>query len=124
MKKLTVEERAKLPKWAQAHISALENKVEDLQREKAAWFRTPPSEAKVVLTNFHGHVGEDNADQPLDNLQKVRFYLAEGSHHRWQNYIEVGIDFRNEQQIMIHGCDTVEIVPQASNTFAVKLGDR
>lgn len=122
MDKLTPEQMAKLPKWAQRHLEVCYNQINSLARDKAALFQVSPEDAQVVLTHFHGASGRDeNDDQPLRKHQRVKFFPLGPGNHRWQNYIEVGLTLDRPGEVCIHGSGTVEIIPHATNTFNVRL---
>lgn len=120
MDQLTPEEMAKLPKWAQRHLEVCYNHINSLARAKAAWFRTPPAQARIVLSHFHGANGTDDDDQPLQRHQRIKFYLTE-EHHRWQNYIEIGLDLNHPDRINVQASGSIAVLPTAYNCCAIKL---
>lgn len=121
MERLSDKDMAKLPKWARDHLTRCYNHIDSLARDKATLFRLPQGEAKVILPHFHGISMTDDDDQPLNHHQRVRFFPFGQAHHRYTNYVEVGLDLNRPGEVNVHTQPGVLITPHATNSFNVKL---
>lgn len=125
MKKLTDEQMAKLPKWAQSHINVLQNSLDYYMNERKTMFSTPADEADVLLTHFHGADGKASDNQPLPSHQGVKFFpLGRQPNDEWRNYVEVRLDPNRPGELDVHSSNMLYIVPHATNSVKIKLAER
>lgn len=120
--KLTKEQLAKLPIWAQRHFEMLERALEDAKNEvstlRAALGEAPLEGASGLVT---WSVLMD--DYLLPDRASVRFHEAPKGEKGYHRYIEVGFSNHNQKErvLMIRGSEGIVIQPQASNVVVVRV---
>jgi hypothetical protein len=107
-----IDERiTNLPKWAHQHIKNLMQKVDGLKAELAEERSTEPTGIEVDPYN-------DLLDRPRKFLQddsRVRFMLGDC---RRSEFIDVQL---RDGVLIINGGDSVDILPDCSNLFRIKM---
>ena len=120
--KMTPEQFQKLPKFAQAELSMLQEKSDRLEAE-VAWLR---DENRVKVASSNTVVAEGaNSNTPLPNFSNIEFFLKqqEGKDPRWRSSITVRLRL-DGSGIEINATDTISIDPSAGNHVFIKLRDR
>lgn len=122
IEKLTKEQLAKLPVWAQRHFEMLEQALGDAKNEvrtlRAVLGEAPPEGASGLVT---WSVLMD--DYPLPDRASVRFHEAPKGEKGYHRYIEVGVSSGNQSErvVVVRGSEGIVIQPQASNVVVVRL---
>jgi len=117
---LSREKLARLPKWAQDHILTMYKDRDNTRRtNRVLLTKEGISEARVLLTHFHGVGMDDASDQPLPINQHVRFFPGKMS---WSDYVEVHID-RDLERLVIRGADALSVEPMSSNVVHITTRD-
>lgn len=123
MERLTKEQMAKLPKWAQSHIESCHSSLDYYRQERRDIFSTPAGDAQVLLSYFHGTDGKASDDQPLPSTQRVRFFPNGPGEHRWDHSIEICIDPNRPGELDVHGSGKLFVLPHATNALKLMVGE-
>ncbi len=121
MDRLTNDQMAKLPKWAQRHVEALQREAEYHRDEKAALFSSDPADVKVALPYFYSANGAKDDNQPLPDRQHVRFYLPHPDPRRRGDVCHVTIGLDDVRGgILVHGSDALGVTPNSANSLSIR----
>lgn len=119
MNKMSPEQFDRLPKFVQAELSLLREKVSRLEAD-VAWLRDE-NRVKVEASNTVVTEGLHN-DTALIPFSNVEFRFKDEAKKHWKAAVTVRMS-RDEKSIEIHGTDQLGIAPVVSNHLRIWLRD-
>lgn len=118
MTQRTEERFAKLPRWAQNEIARLEGNVRSLEKNISETVGEHSEETGVRLVR---HTSAEN-DLPVPRDTIIQFDVPHPAFPKSRrNYVQARFD---DDEVYIYCSDSVEILPDSSNTFRVRLRHR
>lgn len=120
--RLTQEQLAKLPIWAQKHFEMIERALES-SKAQCDTLRAALGEAPLEGANGFITWALLMDDYPLPDNALVRFHEGAKGEKGYHRYIEVGFTKSSQggRIVTIRGNDGIVIQPQAGNVVAVRV---